>query len=86
MEGTLLDIKQVQEILSLSERTVFRLIKNGELTGFKAGREWRFEQVDIDAYKERQRKKAEEERQAKNSQATRYGNITPNAHTSTRRV
>lgn len=55
----LLDVKQVQDILKLSERTVFRLIKQGELKGFKVGREWRFEQGDIDAYIEHQRRKAE---------------------------
>jgi len=55
MTKELLDVKQVCEILKLSERTVFRLIKNGELHGFKAGREWRFEPSDIDSYIEKQR-------------------------------
>lgn len=56
----MLNIKQVQEILDISERTAFRLINSGELKGFKVGREWRFFQSDIDDYIERQRKKAEE--------------------------
>lgn len=60
MPKELLNIKQVQDILGISERTAFRLIKGGELKGFKVGREWRFEPSDIDAYIERQRKKAEE--------------------------
>ncbi len=59
MACELLNVKQAQEILRISERTVFRLIKDGELKGFKVGREWRFEPSDIDAYIERQRKKAE---------------------------
>jgi excisionase family DNA binding protein len=59
MTGRLLNIKQVQELLGLSERTVFRLIKNNDLKGFKAGREWRFEESDIDAYIAEQRKKAQ---------------------------
>ncbi len=59
MACELLNVKQAQEILRISERTVFRLIKDGELMGFKVGREWRFEPSDIDAYIERQRKKAE---------------------------
>ncbi len=59
MARELLDIKQLHKILHLSERTIFRLIKQGELKGFKIGREWRFEQSDIDDYIERQRKKAE---------------------------
>jgi excisionase family DNA binding protein len=61
MTEMLLNIKQVQEILGLSERTVFRLIKNKELQGFKVGREWRFEQKDIDAFITEQRKKAQKE-------------------------
>ena len=58
MSGKILDVKQVQEVLHLSERTVFRLIKNGELRGFKAGREWRFEESDIEDFIHRQKEKA----------------------------
>ncbi len=61
MTEMLLNIKQVQEILGLSERTVFRLIKSKELQGFKVGREWRFEQKDIDAFITEQRKKVQKE-------------------------
>lgn len=61
MVRELLNIKQVQDILHLSERTVFRLIKSKELKGFKVGREWRFEQSDIDDFIERQRRKAEDD-------------------------
>lgn len=60
MAGRTLDVKQVQGILDLSERTVFRLIKKGELKGFKVGREWRFEESDIEDYITRQRQKAEQ--------------------------
>lgn len=59
MARELLNIKQIQDILHLSERTIFRLIKEGELKGFKAGREWRFEPSDIDDFIARQRRKAE---------------------------
>jgi excisionase family DNA binding protein len=59
MEKELLDIKQVQAILRVSERTVFRLIEKGKLHGFKAGREWRFTQADLDKYIEDQRREAE---------------------------
>lgn len=58
MPGKIIDVKQVQEMLHLSERTVFRLIKSGELRGFKAGREWRFEESDIEDFIKRQREKA----------------------------
>jgi excisionase family DNA binding protein len=58
MAGKILDIKQVQEMLHLSERTVFRLIKSGDLKGFKAGREWRFEESDMENFIQEQREKA----------------------------
>ena len=58
MAGKLLDVKQVREVLGLSERTVFRFIKSGELKGFKVGREWRFEESDITDFIQRQREKA----------------------------
>jgi len=58
MSGKILDVKQVQEHLHLSERTVFRLIKSGALKGFKAGREWRFEEADIEDFIRRQKEEA----------------------------
>ncbi|MGH2505938.1 MAG: helix-turn-helix domain-containing protein [Ktedonobacteraceae bacterium] len=62
MPEKLYDVKQLQEVLGLSERTIFRLLREGDLTGFKAGREWRFTQGDIDMYIESQRRKAGEKR------------------------
>ena len=61
MNRELLTVKQVQDILHLSERTVFRLIQRKELKGFKVGREWRFEQSDIDDFIGRQRRKIDED-------------------------
>jgi excisionase family DNA binding protein len=61
MQREFLNVKQVQDMLGISERTVFRYIKSGELKGFKAGREWKFEPADIDAFIETRRRKAEEE-------------------------
>ena len=55
-------IEQLQKVLKLSERTILRLLKNGKLTGFKAGREWRFQESDINAYIQAQRQEAEKER------------------------
>ncbi len=59
MPRQLLNIKQVMEMLGVSERTLFRIIKNGELTGFKVGREWRFDEEDITTYIAKQRAKAQ---------------------------
>ena len=62
MAEKLLNIKQVQELLGVSERTVFNFMERGEITGFKVGRQWRFEQPTIDAYIARQRAKGGREK------------------------
>jgi len=54
----LLSMKQVTARLGISERTVYRLMEEGELTPFKMGKSWRFEQSDVDAYIERLRQES----------------------------
>jgi excisionase family DNA binding protein len=51
----LLTLRDVAHLLNVSERTVFRLIEQGEITGIQIGgegkgRRWRFEPAMIDAY------------------------------------
>jgi excisionase family DNA binding protein len=59
--GTLLSVKDVQERLGISESTLFRILKRKELKGFKVGgREWRFEESDIEEYIKLRRQKAEQ--------------------------
>ncbi len=48
--ANLLSLKQVTQQLGISERTVYRLMEEGELNPFKMGKSWRFDQSDIDAY------------------------------------
>ena len=67
MTGKLLDVKQVREMLGVSERTIFRLLKTGELTAFKAGREWRFEEQDITTYIATQRARSQHQKAAEAS-------------------
>ncbi len=55
-------IEQLQQILKLSDRTIFRLLKEGKLSGFKVGREWRFQELDINAYIQAQREEAQRAR------------------------
>jgi excisionase family DNA binding protein len=62
--GKLLNTKQVQERLGISESTLFRLLKRKELKGFKVGRAWKFEEKDIEDYIQQQRAKAETEQAA----------------------
>lgn len=63
MPGRLLSVKDLREVLGLSERTIFRLIKSGDLQGFRVGREWRFEESDIQDFIQRQRQKTRQARE-----------------------
>jgi excisionase family DNA binding protein len=60
--ANLLNMKQVTAQLGLSERTVYRLMEEGELHPFKMGKAWKFDQSDLDAYVERLRQESEVKR------------------------
>ena len=59
MPKKIIDLEQVAKLLGVSERTVVRLVENKELIGFKVGRSWKFEEDDIDAYIQKQKKRAQ---------------------------
>src|SRR5512137_2663011 len=46
----LLTVKDAAEYLNVSEKTVLRLIRRGELPASKVGGQWRLEQDAIDLY------------------------------------
>ena len=73
MSGKLLTTKQVQEKLGVSERTIYRLMDQDKLHPVKIGKSWKFEESDLDAYIDEQRKESarilEEKRQASVSDA-----------------
>ena len=54
-EDEILTLKQVADYLKLTERTLYRLIQEGKLPGFKVGNSWRFRLRDIDAWLEAQK-------------------------------
>ena len=45
-----LDVKQTSEILGVSSKTIYRLIKNGSIESLKVGREFRISKVVIMKY------------------------------------
>ena len=53
----MLTVGDVALRLNARTTTVRRLIKEGELIGFKVGRQWRVEERDLNAYIRRQKKK-----------------------------
>ena len=46
---------EVLTYLRITPRTIYRLIRNGELPAMRIGRQWRFRRADLDAWLERQR-------------------------------
>ncbi len=45
----LLTTKQLQELLQLDRTTIYRMLKEGRLTGIKVGNQWRFTRQDVKA-------------------------------------
>jgi excisionase family DNA binding protein len=45
----LLTVKEVQYLLKVDRITVYRMLKDGRLTGIKIGTQWRFSREEIDA-------------------------------------
>lgn len=55
MADDILTIKEVADYLKLTERTLYRLVQEGKLPGFKVGSSWRFKRVDIERWIEDQK-------------------------------
>ena len=47
MEKKLLTAKQVQELLHVDRTTIYRMLKDGRLTGIKVGQHWRFSEQEV---------------------------------------
>jgi excisionase family DNA binding protein len=52
---TFLTTDEVLSYLNVTPRTIYRLIRSGELPALRIGRQWRFRRGDLDAWLERQR-------------------------------
>ncbi len=46
----LLTTRQLQELLQVDRITIYRMLKDGRLRGFKVGGQWRFSQREIEAW------------------------------------
>ncbi len=46
----MLTIRELANYLSLSERTIYRLIEEGTIPALKIGGQWRFEQKTLDKW------------------------------------
>ncbi|MEA1963655.1 MAG: helix-turn-helix domain-containing protein [Candidatus Aerophobetes bacterium] len=50
-------VQEVAEHLKVTEITIYRLLKKGEIVGYKVGDSWRIDEKDLKAYIKRQKKK-----------------------------
>ena len=46
----LLTVRQVQELLQVDRITVYRMLKDGRLTGVKIGQQWRFSRQEVQVF------------------------------------
>jgi excisionase family DNA binding protein len=49
-EGEILTLDEVAVYLKAGKRTVYRLVQQGEVPGFKLGGTWRFRRAELDRW------------------------------------
>ena len=54
-KSAFLTTEEVLTCLKVTPRTIYRLIKTGELPAVRIGRQWRFRRADLDEWIDRQR-------------------------------
>jgi excisionase family DNA binding protein len=50
MADSYMTLREVAELLKLSEKTLYRLAQQGEIPAFKVGGSWRFRRTDIEMW------------------------------------
>ena len=50
LEAEVITISELAEYLRVHRSTIYRLLKKGQLSGFKVGSDWRFNRQSIDAW------------------------------------
>lgn len=58
MSTTAMTVQDVAEYLNVDPKTVYRMVKRGDLPGFKVGGSWRFQKDDLDAWIAQQKEAA----------------------------
>jgi excisionase family DNA binding protein len=46
MDGEILTIRELAELLKINEKTAYRLAADGKIPGFRVGGSWRFRRTD----------------------------------------
>ena len=50
IDTDVMTVREVAEYLKVKARTIYRLVANGEIPGFKMGGSWRFRKGEIDQW------------------------------------
>ena len=50
-------VEEVAKRLKVTKITIYRLLKKGEIVGYKVGDSWRIDEKDLKAYIKKQKKK-----------------------------
>jgi len=56
-EPLILTVQEVAQRLKLTQVTIYRLLKSGQMPGFKIGASWRIDEKDLNTYIKKQKKK-----------------------------
>jgi len=65
MKDDILTIKDVAEMLKLTEKTAYRLVSDREIPGFKVGGSWRFSRKELEKWIAEQNNKPGDNKKAK---------------------
>ena len=65
MKDDILTIRDVAEMLKLTEKTAYRLVSDGEIPGFKVGGSWRFSRKELEKWVAEQNRKASDNKKAR---------------------
>lgn len=58
MKDDILTVRDIAEMLKLAEKTVYSLVADREIPGFKVGGSWRFRKSEIDRWIKEKEKRA----------------------------
>lgn len=59
MDNKLLTVEDLAEYLQLSTKTIYRMLRRGQLPCYRVGNQWRFRRETIDTWLEDERKTGE---------------------------
>ena len=69
MKEDILTVREIAEMLKLADKTVYSLVSDGEIPGFKVGGSWRFSKKELEKWVAAQNRKASENKKARSDKS-----------------